>query len=86
MNGQQAVDAAYPAVRPEAVSATAILKGPRGVTEDFSKATHPLFSRMMASEHESRTLAALRDVLLPKLISGEIRVLVADRNEEENYG
>lgn len=25
-------------------------------------------------EHESRTLAALRDALLPKLISGEIRV------------
>jgi hypothetical protein len=29
--------------------------------------------------HESRTLAALRDALLPKLISGEIRVRDAER-------
>ena len=27
-----------------------------------------------SSIHESRTLAALRDMLLPKLISGELRV------------
>jgi type I restriction enzyme S subunit len=32
---------------------------------------------------ESRTLAALRDALLPKLISGEIRVKDAERFLEE---
>jgi type I restriction enzyme S subunit len=31
------------------------------------------------SRSESRTLAALRDALLPKLISGEIRVKDAER-------
>ena len=31
------------------------------------------------NEHESRTLAALRDTLLPKLISGEIRVNDAEK-------
>jgi len=34
---------------------------------------------MIAGIHESRTLAALRDTLLPKLISGELRVREADR-------
>jgi|GEM_PF-6193839 len=33
----------------------------------------------MASIYESRTLAALRDVLLRKLIRGEIRVKDAER-------
>ena len=33
-----------------------------------------LFERWILNLHESRTLAALRDTLLPKLISGEVRV------------
>jgi type I restriction enzyme S subunit len=38
-----------------------------------------LIERIVASVHESRTLAALRDALLPKLISGELRVKDAER-------
>jgi type I restriction enzyme S subunit len=33
----------------------------------------------LALIYESRTLAALRDTLLPKLISGELRVADAER-------
>jgi type I restriction enzyme S subunit len=33
----------------------------------------------VANERESRTLAQLRDTLLPKLISGELRVKDAER-------
>lgn len=33
----------------------------------------PLLAEML-NERESRTLTVLRDVLLPKLISGELRV------------
>jgi type I restriction enzyme S subunit len=35
--------------------------------------------RMAENERESRILAALRDTLLPKLISGELRVKDAER-------
>jgi type I restriction enzyme S subunit len=35
---------------------------------------NPLVKRIMASIHVSRTLAGLRDTLLPKLISGEVWV------------
>jgi type I restriction enzyme S subunit len=36
----------------------------------FDKTVRPLFARWIANLHESRTLAALRDALLPKLLSG----------------
>ena len=34
------------------------------------------------NERESRTLAALRDTLLPKLMRGEVRVSDADQSVE----
>ena len=36
-------------------------------------------SKMGENEKQSRTLAALRDTLLPKLISGEVRVKDAEK-------
>jgi len=36
-------------------------------------------ARINASIHESRTLAALCETLLPRLISGELRVKDAER-------
>ena len=41
------------------------------------KREQPLSSRIQKNEEESRTLAALRDALLPKLLSGELRVPTA---------
>jgi type I restriction enzyme S subunit len=38
-----------------------------------------LFERLWKREVESRTLAALRDALLPRLIFGELRVKDAER-------
>jgi type I restriction enzyme S subunit len=71
--------AAYPAVRPEVVVATHVVKSSAAVVEGFSEAAHPLLERMAANDSESRTLASLRDALLPKLISGELRVKDAER-------
>jgi type I restriction enzyme S subunit len=45
----------------------------------FERLTRPSLERIVSLVHESRTLAALRDTLLPKLISGEIRVKDAER-------
>jgi type I restriction enzyme S subunit len=39
----------------------------------------PLVDSIVAGIQESRTLAQLRDTLLPKLISGELRVKDAER-------
>lgn len=43
-----------------------------------NKPVAELFGRAGAATRESRTLAALRDTLLPKLISGKLRVKDAD--------
>ena len=45
----------------------------------FEELTRPLYERMVECAGESTTLAALRDALLPKLISGELRVKEAER-------
>jgi type I restriction enzyme S subunit len=47
--------------------------------QDFGKLVSPLFDRIKAAMEQSRTLAALRDALLPKLVSGELRVPDAER-------
>ena len=65
---------AYPAVRPEVVSATPIARPDRAVLASFSSCAGGLLARMAIADKESNTLAALRDTLLPRLISGELRV------------
>jgi type I restriction enzyme S subunit len=45
---------------------------------NFEKAAFPIDQTIENHIIQSRTLAALRDTLLPKLISGEIRVKGAD--------
>jgi type I restriction enzyme S subunit len=70
---------AYPAVRPEIVAATPVVCPDDTVLGRFSLAVGPLLSRIAHSQNESRTLATLRDTLLPKLISGELLVKDAER-------
>jgi type I restriction enzyme S subunit len=57
-----------------------IMTSPSGkVSELFGKLVQPLFAGAKAATEESRTLAVLRDTLLPKLISGKVRVKDAER-------
>lgn len=44
------------------------------VLSAFDKRVRLLYERIVKNQHESRTLATLRDALLPKLVSGEVRV------------
>jgi type I restriction enzyme S subunit len=41
---------------------------------EVARTIEPLLQRQAIAEKESKTLATLRDTLLPKLISGELRV------------
>jgi type I restriction enzyme S subunit len=49
------------------------------IIEVFERLIHPLDQSIENNEHESDTLSQIRDMLLPKLLSGEIRV--DDANE-----
>ncbi|MFG2963178.1 restriction endonuclease subunit S [Streptomyces sp. NPDC048288] len=54
------------------------LAGDRSITE-FAQAVSPLHARAAQATAESRTLATLRDTLLPQLMSGKLRVREAEK-------
>jgi type I restriction enzyme S subunit len=56
------------------MSAFRIVTPSHDVAEVHTRAVKSMVDRIVLCIHESRTLAALRDTLLPKLISGEVRV------------
>lgn len=66
--------AAYPAVRPDVVLATKTAQPSEPLVKTFSRTIKPFMSRIAAHRNESRTLAGIRDALLQKLVSGEIRI------------
>jgi type I restriction enzyme, S subunit len=47
---------------------------PEPIAKAFAELIRPMISRILISIHQNRTLASLRDTLLPRLISGEIRL------------
>ena len=69
------------------VSGRALLEYPvvfpgKALLKHYSNFATPLISRYLANDAESRTLANLRDTLLPKLTSGQLRVQGAERSVE----
>ena len=46
----------------------------KDVVKAFADVSEPIFRQMVSNDRESRTLATLRDTLLPKLLSGELSV------------
>jgi len=56
-----------------------IIIAPDKILASFNRIAEPLFKRIVLNKQKSRTLAALRDSLLPKLISGELRVPDAEK-------
>jgi type I restriction enzyme S subunit len=65
---------AIPGLNSTAVRSIRILVPPRLVVDAFTRHVQPLVSRIFANGKQSRTLATLRDTLLPKLMSGELSV------------
>lgn len=51
-----------------------VLIPPADLMHKFQDTVEPLLMKLLADEKESRTLASLRDSLLPKLMRGEVRV------------
>ncbi len=51
---------------------------PQAVLDCFERLASPIDDRVESNEDESRTLAALRDTLLPKLVSGELRITASE--------
>lgn len=73
--GNLADGGAYPAVRPEMIGNLELLvPAERQIIELFHQSVAPLYERANANRIESRSLAEIRDALLPKIISGQLRI------------
>ncbi|MGL4831426.1 MAG: restriction endonuclease subunit S [Propionibacteriaceae bacterium] len=70
---------AYPAVRPEVVSNLPCVVPSYDVLNAFHAVAAPLFAKVVANHQQAQTLANLRDTLLPRLISGQLRLPDAEQ-------
>ncbi|NPV54722.1 MAG: DNA polymerase beta domain-containing protein region [Firmicutes bacterium] len=64
----------FGAVNKEGLNSIACVSPPNRVIELFDNLCEPLDMKIKQNELESRILSSLRDALLPKLISGQIRI------------
>src|SRR5262249_5777013 len=77
--GRLADGGAYPAIRPEVVGNVALVLPPDpDVPSSFQRLLAPLLGRPHRNREESKTLAALRDALLRKLVSGALPVNIVN--------
>jgi len=83
--GRKADGGAYPANLPEVI-ASIPLALPTGDTllQQFERVAVPLLTKAASNRSEASTFAALRDALLPKPISGELRAPDADKQAKES--
>lgn len=82
--GRLADGGAYPAVRSDAVAALRlVVPDNEHLLAIFHERITPMFELCRKNDLQSKTLASLRDLLLPKLLSGELRVRDAEREVEK---
>ncbi|MBP7546067.1 MAG: restriction endonuclease subunit S [Acidovorax sp.] len=77
---------AYPAVRPDVVASTPCTLPPDEVMKVFDGAARPLLDAIGANSEQAQTLSTLRDTLLPRLISGQLRLPEAQAATEAALG
>lgn len=71
---------AQPFIPNSSLASAKVLRPSAAVCAVFCQQVAPLWRKRSENEKQSRALAAVRDALLPKLLSGELRVLA---NSEE---
>lgn len=76
---QRAHGSVFSTITRETLGGTQVVAPPCDLMQTFERVVDGLLKRVLANQHQSRTLAAIRDALLPKLISGELRVPDAER-------
>lgn len=80
---QHAVGATMPNLNTAILGAVPFVMPPSEVRARINEDFAALDARSMAAISESQTLAALRDTLLPQLVTGKLRIKDAERTVEE---
>ena len=76
---QRAHGSVFDTITRDTLASVTVFVPPVSLVEAFEKTVGPTLERIRTGLFASRTLAALRDTLLPKLISGELRVPSVNR-------
>ena len=79
---QTATGTKMPRTSWQAMSGYQLCRPTDAIASEFQRIVSPMLGRIVGNVHESRTLATLRDTLLPELISGAIRLPDAERAVE----
>lgn len=80
---QRAHGSVFDTITRDTLKGVQVAVPPEGLVDAFEACVGPLLDRIRTSLSESRTLVDLRNTLLPKLISGELRVRKVERLLEE---
>ena len=75
----RATGSSYPAVTGKIFEDAKLVVPTPQVMESYNKFVEPLYLQFSQNNKENQTLTQLRDTLLPKLISGEVRVKEAEK-------
>ena len=70
--------------QPSQIAKVDVLIPSSKVLSMFNRQVEPILDAIAENRHEAQALAQLRDTLLPKLISGEVRIKNADKFIEEH--
>lgn len=68
----------------QVITAAQMVIAPDAIADEFARIVRPWRAQIAANLQESRSLAALRDALLPQLLSGEIRLREAERAVDDS--
>ena len=72
--GNMNTDSAVPGLNRNNALSVEVVVPPLSAIANFNDFVDPLFQKIISNKKQIRTLEKLRDTLLPKLMSGEVRV------------
>lgn len=75
--------AAIPGINQSDVRELKLVVPHEGLLGEFERLTSPLISQIFLNAKQAQTLANLRDTLLPRLISGQLRLPDAEEQLSE---
>jgi len=73
--GERGTGAAIPGINSTEFKETVLLIPETSVLKAFNEQVEPLIHKILKNACSIRTLGIMRDTLLPKLISGEVRIV-----------
>lgn len=80
---QKTTGSVFPSLATQDIKKFALIDPGHSLRLAFATIARPMRDRVWSNAEESRTLAQTRDLLLPRLMSGELRIAQAEQIMEE---